>query len=45
MLAVKTEDVPSEDGPHFGLDVGLANLAMLSGPDPYDSPCQSVAQT
>ena len=32
MLAVKTEDVPSLDGPHFGLDVGLANLAVLSGP-------------
>ena len=32
MLAVKTEDVPSQDGPHFGLDVGLANLAVLSGP-------------
>ena len=32
MLAVKTEDVPSQDGPHFGLDLGLANLAVLSGP-------------
>ena len=32
MLAVKTEDVPSHDGPHFGLDLGLANLAVLSGP-------------
>ena len=32
LLAVKTEDVPSQDGPHFGLDVGLANLAVLSGP-------------
>lgn len=32
MLAVKTEDVPSQDGPHFGLDMGLANLAVLSGP-------------
>ena len=32
MLAVKTEEVPSHDGPHFGLDLGLANLAVLSGP-------------
>ena len=32
MLAVKTEDVPSQDGPHFGLDLGLANLAVLCGP-------------
>ena len=33
MLAVKTEEVPSQDGPHFGLDSGLANLAVLFGPD------------
>ena len=32
MLAVKTEEVPGHDGPHFGLDLGLANLAVLSGP-------------
>ena len=32
ILTVKTEDVPSQDGPHFGLDLGLANLAVLSGP-------------
>ncbi len=32
MLAVKSEDVPTSDGPHFGLDLGLANLAVLSGP-------------
>ena len=32
MLAVKTEEVPGQDGPHFGLDLGLANLAVLSGP-------------
>ena len=32
MLAVKTQDVPGHDGPHFGLDLGLANLAVLSGP-------------
>ncbi len=32
MLAVKSEDVPASDGPHFGLDLGLANLAVLSGP-------------
>ena len=31
MLAVKTEDVPSQRS-HFGLDTGLANLAVLSGP-------------
>ena len=31
--AVKTEDVPSQDGPHFDLDLALANLAVLSGPD------------
>jgi putative transposase len=35
MLAVKTEDVPSPQGerPHFGVDLGLANLAVLSGPN------------
>jgi len=34
MLAVKTEDVPSPQGerPHFGVDLGLANVAVLSGP-------------
>jgi putative transposase len=34
MLAVKTEDVPSPQGerPHFGIDLGLANVAVLSGP-------------
>ncbi len=32
MLAVKSEDVPTGDGPHFGLDLGLANTAVLSGP-------------
>ena len=33
MLAIKSEDVPTPDGPHFGLDVGVANIAVLSGPD------------
>jgi IS605 OrfB family transposase len=33
MLAVKSEDVPAGDGPHFGLDLGVANVAVLSGPD------------
>ncbi len=35
MLAVKTEDVPSPQGerPHFGVDLGLANIAVLSGPN------------
>lgn len=32
MLAVKSEDVPHSNGPHFGLDLGIANLAVLSGP-------------
>ena len=34
MLAVKTEDVPSPQGerPHFGVDLGLANIAVPSGP-------------
>jgi len=32
MLAVKSEDVPTPDGPHFGLDLGVANVAVLSGP-------------
>lgn len=32
MLAVKSEDVPTSDGPHFGLDLGVANVAVLSGP-------------
>ena len=31
-LTVKAEDVPSTDGPHFGLDLGVANVAVLSGP-------------
>src|SRR5207237_2009584 len=33
LLAVKSEDVPAPDGPHFGLDLGVANIAVLSGPD------------
>jgi putative transposase len=33
LLAVKSEDVPAADGPHFGLDLGVANIAVLSGPD------------
>ena len=33
MLTIKTEDVPSLEGPHFGLDMGVANLAVLAGPD------------
>lgn len=33
MLAIKSEDVPAFCGPHFGLDLGLANTAVLSGPD------------
>lgn len=33
MLVVKREDVPPpDDGPHFGLDLGIAKLAVLSGP-------------
>ena len=32
MLAVKSEDVPAQGGPHFGLDLGVANVAVLSGP-------------
>jgi IS605 OrfB family transposase len=32
MLAIKSEDVPTPDGPHFGLDLGVANVAVLSGP-------------
>jgi IS605 OrfB family transposase len=34
MLAVKREDVPVHAGerPHFGVDLGLANLAVLAGP-------------
>jgi hypothetical protein len=32
LLAVKSEDVPAPDGPHFGLDLGVANLDVLSGP-------------
>ena len=31
-LTVKAEDVPSNDGPHFGVDLGVANVAVLSGP-------------
>jgi len=33
MLAVKSEDVPADDGPHFGLDLGVAHVAVLSGPE------------
>jgi IS605 OrfB family transposase len=35
MLAVKREDVPTPQGerPHFGMDLGLANVAVLAGPD------------
>ena len=33
LLAVKSEDVPAPDGPHFGLDLGVANIAVLSGPE------------
>jgi putative transposase len=35
MLAVKSPDVPVQEGdrPHFGLDLGLANLAVLAGPN------------
>jgi IS605 OrfB family transposase len=33
MLAIKSEDVPAPDGPHFGLDLGVANVAVLSGPE------------
>lgn len=34
MLAVKSEDVPTPQGerPQFGIDLGLANVAVLSGP-------------
>jgi IS605 OrfB family transposase len=34
MLAVKVEDVPSPEGerPLFGVDLGLANVAVLAGP-------------
>ncbi len=32
MLTVKSEEVPAPDGPHFGLDLGVANVALLSGP-------------
>lgn len=34
MLAVKLPDVPTPEGqrPQFGLDLGLANLAVLAGP-------------
>jgi IS605 OrfB family transposase len=34
MLAVKSPDVPVQEGerPHFGVDLGLANLAVLAGP-------------
>lgn len=34
MLTVSCEDVPAGEGerPHFGLDLGVANLAVLSGP-------------
>jgi IS605 OrfB family transposase len=34
MLTVKREDVPAQaGGPHFGLDLGIANIAVLAGPD------------
>ncbi len=33
MLAVKSEDIPAPNGPHFGLDLGVAHVAVLSGPD------------
>ncbi len=35
MLAVKSPDVPTPQGerPHFGMDLGLANVAVLAGPD------------
>src|SRR5262245_40601808 len=33
MLTVKSEDVPAPDGPHFGLDLGVANVAVVSGPN------------
>jgi IS605 OrfB family transposase len=34
MLAVKVEDVPNPEGerPQFGVDLGLANVAVLAGP-------------
>jgi len=34
MLTVSCEDVPTGEGerPHFGMDLGIANLAVLSGP-------------
>jgi IS605 OrfB family transposase len=34
MLTVRHEDVPAPGGerPHFGLDLGLANVAVLAGP-------------
>lgn len=32
MLAVKSEEVPALEGPHFGLDLGVANMAVLAGP-------------
>ena len=34
MLAVKSPDVPTQGGerPHFGIDLGLAQLAVLAGP-------------
>lgn len=33
MLVIRREDVPAkEDGPHFGLDLGIAKLAVLAGP-------------
>jgi IS605 OrfB family transposase len=38
LLAIKSEDVPALDCvsaavPHFGLDLGVANVAVLSGPE------------
>jgi IS605 OrfB family transposase len=34
MLTIRREDVPAPEGerPHFGLDLGLANVAVLAGP-------------
>jgi IS605 OrfB family transposase len=33
MLTIRREEVPARGGgPHFGLDLGLANLAVLGGP-------------
>ena len=45
MLAVKTKDVPSQNGPHFGLDVGLVNLAVLSGRGVVKFDCNALRHT